>query len=805
MIVMLNYYAHLNGINNDNQLLRSHNRNTAQISGITLKHALLYHTAFLSGLLHDLGKYTERFQQYLSNKGLFRRGEIIHSFQGCKFLLDLYHNESSSDAAYLTAELIAVAVGSHHGQFDCVNENHVAGLRYRSEKEGMDYAEAVNAFLSDCASREEIDCLFQLAAEEIQHWIDMMDNMETGGSEEFHFSVGLLERLISSAIIEGDRADTALFMNGTAVPVFPDDMRAVWQDRLQYFEQKLDALPNDTPINRARRQISDQCKQSAEKPCGIYRLYIPTGGGKTLSVLRYSLAHALRYNKSRLIFTSPLLSILEQNAAQIRKYLGNNDLILEHHSNVIQTDQTQDELDKRELWIQSWEAPVIITTLVQLLNTMFDGKTTSIRRFHALCNSVIVIDEVQTVPAKLLSLFNRAIFFLCTYCNTTVVLSSATQPCLEEVDHPVQITGGEIVPYDPVLWKVFERTTIEPLSSMREDELYGQIREIMHQTNSFLIVCNKKKEAARFVSNLKSNEWITFHLSAGMCMQHRRDVLARMTEILKANSNQDRKTSKQRILCVSTQVIEAGVDVSFETAMRLAAGMDSVIQTAGRCNRNGESELPRPVYLVNCIDEKLGKLREIQNGKDATIELLAAYEADADRFMYSLSSDQAIRHYYHCLYRNMSQEAQDYVLYSSDGRANGSLFDYLSINKKFTVGASEEINAYLLQQAFKTAGKAFSVFEDEAIDILVPYGEGAALIAELQSERAKSDLSYREMLLKKANNYTVSVYAYQKDQLERKGVLNSICDGCILYVQKEYYDDTIGVLDEPGSLPFWEV
>lgn len=794
------YYAHLDGPNGNGQLLRDHNRRTAELAGAVLKSVGLYYAAYLAGLLHDLGKHTIRFQQYLRGESSAKRGSVIHTFQGCKLLLDKYHVQASSDAEYFTAELLAIAIGSHHGLFDCVDSAQSSGLQYRAEKEDIDYEEAVSAFFADCAPIEEIERLFSLAVEEVEKWLTRMDACESAEddrSSEYSFSQGLLARLLMSAVMEGDRTDTADYMCGRTPKPDPGDTVLPWRERLAYMEAKLDKLPSKTPIEQARQRISKQSRKSAELPGGIYRLYVPTGGGKTLSALRYALAHAAKWKKQRLIFTSPLLSILEQNAKQIRNYLGDDELVLEHHSNVVQMDKSQEELDERELLVQSWEAPVILTTLVQLLNTLFEGKTTAVRRFHALCDSVIVIDEVQSVPVKLLSLFNRAVFFLSTYCGATVVLSSATQPCLEKARHPVSVMG-DIVPYDPALWQVFSRTAIMPLPTLQLSELPALIRSRMEETNSMLVVCNKKGEAAELAEQTKSDSWETYHLSAGMCMQHRRDVLAQMEAAL-----EESRKGQKKVLCISTQVIEAGVDISFATAIRMLAGMDSVIQTAGRCNRNGESPERQAVCLINCKDERLGKLQEIQQGKTASIELLAALETNPKAFDYDLSSDAAIRFYYQCLYRNMNKNAQDYVVFSKNGQAEGSLYDYLSSNVKNTLGA-EGIEAFCFWQAFRTAGQFFTVFDENTTDILIPYGEGERLIAALCSERAKRDLAYRAEILKRTNGYTVSVYEYQKRKLETAGAIYKICDGSILVLQKSCYDNKIGIIENEKPA-FWEV
>lgn len=278
--------------------------------------------------------------------------------------------------------------------------------------------------------------------------------------------------------------------------------------------KKLNALPSKTPIEQARRTISSQCRQAAERPGGVFRLSVPTSGGKTLSSLRFAPAHARQFQKQRIIFTSPLLSILDQNAKEIRKYIQDDSLILEHHSNLVCANENGQQLDERELLIETWEAPVIITTLVQLLNTLFSGTTTCIRRFHSLCSSVIVIDEVQTVPSKMLSLFSLAINFLAKICKATVVLCSATQPCTEQIGHPIHGPILEIIPYDINRWNIFQRTDIQSIGTRSLKQIADFALEKLEYVDSLLLVCNTKAEAKSLYRLLKNEGFILFSLSA---------------------------------------------------------------------------------------------------------------------------------------------------------------------------------------------------------------------------------------------------------------------------------------------------
>lgn len=785
----------------DIQTVAEHCRGTARRAAECLSAAGLSKAAYLAGLLHDMGKATPQFRAYIeraANGESVRRGAVVHTFAGARLLLEQYHGPTPASYDDITCELLAFAIGAHHGLFDCVGENGSSGFRHRLSSHDAEYYESVQNFLNHSASRDEIASLFRAACLELtgvfERLQDQLCRDAALARRELPFYVGLTARLLLSAVIQGDRRDTAEFMTGAARPAFPEDRRPIWEERLRYMEHKLKHFPADTDIQKARRQISDQCRLFAERPGGVYRLNVPTGAGKTLSSLRYALAHAARWNKSHIIFTAPLLTILEQNAQVIRNYVGDDSIILEHHSNLIRTRENAEELDLQELLAEDWSAPVIITTLVQLLNTLFSGKTTAIRRFQALSNSVIILDEVQTVPAKMLTLFNLAVNFLAEICGATVVLCSATQPCLEKASHPLVSVPKDIVPYDPVLWKAFRRTQIQHAGTLRLEDIPAFALEILERSDSLLIVCNKKDEAAYLYRELSGRGFNCCHLSAAMCTAHRRAALASLQAALAAG---------EKTVCVSTQVIEAGVDISFGRVIRLSAGMDSVIQAAGRCNRSGEQAEPAPVYLVQCQNENLARLPDIQRGKDATGELLAQYRQRPDGFRNDLSSDEAIGYYYRRLYQEMPEGFQDYRI--KDKRY--TVFSLLADNSYFSDDRAEAHGTYFLNQAFQLAGKLFQVYDEDSVDVIVPYGEGRAVIADLGSDRAGRDLVYRQNCLERAKPYTVSLYQYQLRQLEQKHGLLPIREGddSIWVLTEGFYDQETGFSLAGTAVPFWEV
>ena len=772
------------------QSVSEHCRNTAKYAAEALESVSLTACGYLAGLVHDAGKYTADFQNYIANQ-IGHRGSVNHTFAGVRLLLERYFVPDAEDFSGVVSELLALAAGGHHGQFDCVDDRQKNGFQHRLTKPDIGYEEAAESFFRYCVCQEELDRKFQAAEQELTPVLNkILDTTSENNpfvNDETAFYSGLLSRLLLSAVIEGDRRDTAEFLNNTHFPVKRngEELKWLWDTKLAKMEEKLDQLPQSSPIDRARRAISDKCRGAAERPSGVFRLNVPTGGGKTLSGLRFALAHARRHKKQRIIFVSPLLSILEQNAAVLREYIQDDSLILEHHSNVVRTKETDQQLDEQELLAETWEAPIIISTLVQLLNTLFSGKTTAIRRFHSLCNSVIVIDEVQTVPSKMLTLFSLAVNFLSEICGAAVVLCSATQPCTEQIEHPLHSPISEIVPYDPSLWTVFRRTDIHNTGTMSLEQISDFVLERLRSVDSLLIVCNKKSQAEHLYNLMKDRDLDLFSLSAAMCVAHRRDVLDKLRGALA------QKTHK--VVCVSTQVIEAGVDISFACVIRLTAGLDSVIQAAGRCNRSGEAGLGvlAPVYLVQCQNEALSKLPDIEQGKAATQELLTEFALNPERFGGHFDSNESIEYYYRALYRRTPKGHHDYCV-----KGRPSLFSLLSLNNYCT-----QDQPYYFRQAFHLAGSLFQVFEEDTTDVVVPYSEkGKALIQNLCSEKAEQDPNYLRLLLEEAKPYTVSLYQHQINRLNEEHRLIPL-QGRALGLDGHYRNET-GFSMEESDLEF---
>lgn len=836
----MRYPAHiyLDGNTKKIQTVKEHCEAVAEYAGDSLKKVNLYHAAYIAGLLHDIGKAQKKFAEYIekaSQKEDVRKGSVIHTFQGCRFVLELNHKKGSvlSEDA-ICDEFIAYAIGAHHGLFDCKGIYKEHGFQHRMTEDETGFTEVHQYLLNEILSESSMNRMVQSARNELKAVLAVIARMQQEGlsnycdnaklneeesgpriAQDTYFYMGLTARLLLSSVIEGDRRDTAAFMNGTEYPVFDGYMEnrmQFWEEQLKSMEVKLSSFPANTPLQHARREISDICRNAASGKSGVFRLNVPTGAGKTLSSLRFALAHAAKYGMNRIIFTAPLLTIIDQNAAVIRSFLKDDYIVLEHHTNLNDEqagyheeegktafrENAEDELERQELLAESWDAPVIITSMVQLLQTFFSGKTSCVRRFQALCNSVIVIDEAQAVPGNMLSLFNLMINYLSEICGATILLCSATQPYFEGADHPLLKVPTEVVPYSEDLWKPFKRTEIRKAQGRKLEEMPGFILQEAGKTHSLLVVCNKKSEAEYLFQKIEDAGEKCFHLSASMCMAHRKGVLREIMEAIEYSRNEGK-----RVICVTTQVIEAGVDISFGRVIRFAAGMDSIVQAAGRCNRNGEEPGVSPVYIIDCVGEKLGKLKEIEDGKNAMRDLLISYEDSPASFDTDLSSEKSIRYYYKSLYKAMPGEYQDYSV-KSKGK---SILSMMSINSGYQDGTRTDQFQFVLNQAFAEAGKAFHVFDEETTDVVVPFGDGKEMISELGRKFDESKYvsgMFMADWLKRIKPYTVSLYSYQREMIEKNSGLYRIGD--VLILQEDFYSDKTGIINNnTGSGAFLEV
>lgn len=789
--------AHITVINDETciQSVKEHCLNTAWYAKESLYKVGLGNAAYLAGILHDFGKYTMKYKQYLeaaSEGKKVKRGSVNHTFAAVVYLFERYGTNTKNVNNILTCEVISYAIGAHHGLFDAINKEGQSGFvhRVKKDKDDLCYDEAKTNYLANCVSEEEIDVLFQQATEEVLVFVKKIrdcikprkQNDAADATENLNFLTGLLSRLVLSAVINGDRRDTAEFFDGKPF-IITDADSTLWKKQVDFLEQQIATFVADTKINKARAYISDACADFEAEESGIYKITVPTGAGKTISMLRFALTQAQKHNKKRIIFIIPLLSVLDQNSKVIRAYLESKDICFEHHSNVVKPEEEGDELDRYELLADTWDAPVIISTLVQLLNILFSLKPSSIRRMQSLCDSVIVIDEVQSVPKKLIYMFNMAINFLAYCTNATIVLSSATQPAFDLVKKEIKFSShADIVPYSKELWSVFKRTQIiskEDRSFENESELAEYAADLFRTKQSLLIICNTKRSAARVYDSIKTmTDAEVFHLSTSMCMAHRQKVLEEISE---------RLGCKKRIICVSTQLVEAGVDFSFESVIRLEAGLDNIAQAAGRCNRNGESNTVGTVEIVKLKSENISMLREIETSQDCFRRFMADLKKDHEKYE-NILSPQSVERYFELMFHEL-ESTLGYSL--KVDITNTTIFDLLAQNNAF---GSKNKN-YCINQAFKTAGTYFKVFDDDTFDAIVQYDDVSRILIEEIIKCSPYDFIGLKGLVERAKPYTIHIYAYQREILEESGMLYFDKSGRIMMLNKSAYSADKG-LDE---------
>lgn len=792
------FIAHIRESDQAIQTVEEHLHDVQKLAERAGKKIGLGHVAGLAGMLHDMGKFTIRFKEYLL-QAVFdpenppKRGEVDHSTAGGRLLHRRFHKEKQKTAHPLLAEIVGNAIISHHGNLhDFLSpELESPFLRRVKEKELPEYKEAEQRFFQFVMEEQAFDEYVNEAEAELRAF--MMKHRSLGVETVAMF----VTKFVFSALVDADRTNTRLFEENKlheqemeVLPRFP-----VYYKRLM---DEVAALAQgegaNTPINALRRAMSEQCEAFAEKPSGIYTLSIPTGGGKTLASLRYALKHAMTYNKKRIVYVVPFTTIIEQNAKAVRTILKDDEAILEHHSNVVEIAEKEEQdgimsrQEKMKLARDNWDSPIIFTTMVQFLNTFFANGNRNTRRLHQLSESVIIFDEVQKVPVRCVSLFNKALNFLTETAHSSVVLCTATQPALDYVEHQLnKKPGAEMIREIDEVADAFKRVE---LCDWTENQLHTEtladfVWERMSEVRSVLVILNTKTVVKKLFEQLKEKaeeDIKLFHLSTSMCAAHRTDMLETIRECLK---------QKKRVICLSTQLIEAGVDVSFECVVRSAAGLDSIAQAAGRCNRHGEYGV-RTVYIVDHAEEKMSRLKEIEEGKRIVLQMLRDMQLDASAHDGNLLSRKAMEHYFKRFYKTFGMELDYHLPPLHTNQV--SLLTQLSVKNDYkTAYARQEGNGPLplvLANSYGTASAHFQVIDQQTVDVIVPYKDGKDVIASLNGNQTIENYG---QLMKKAQQFSISLYEYEKRQLEEEGGLVWLMNGTVLALSDGAYDKEYGV------------
>lgn len=460
--------------------------------------------------------------------------------------------------------------------------------------------------------------------------------------------------------------------------------------------------------------------------------------------------------------------------------------MLEHHANVIDDDNLDDELDyyhinnhkQLQLGRDNWNYPIIFTTMVQFLDTFFQKGTRKSRRLHNLTNSIIVFDEVQSVPYQHTELFNAAVNFLHMIGNSSIVLCTATQPAVDEMDLPIVLDDStEMVPNLNETVEAFKRVTfhnkVEPVG-WDTDRIRNFAVQIIQKLDSVLIILNTKTAVKKVYERLaEQEEAYVAHLSTSMCPAHRKKKLADIK----------RKLGNEKVICISTQLIEAGVDISFESVIRSLAGLDSIAQAAGRCNRNKEVETG-DVYLIRAKDEHLSKLPEIRIGGEVTENYILSNPQYADRLL----SPETIKTYF----THFRAQADREIFKAPKG------LDYELMSLLDGSFASKKQPQTKSSGMFKTIERNFEAISSPTTCVLVPFGEGRDIIVRLNEEI--KDYSLFNQLLKKAQQYSVNLYDHELQALSSKNLITPLFNESIYCLNDKAYHEQYGITIEGQAM-----
>lgn len=602
------FYAHSTKLNDksDWQLLKNHLENVGELAEGFAKVFNCAEYGKIAGLLHDLGKYTIEFQQRLEGK----HPRVDHATHGAKIALDQYGN-----GGYF----VAYAIAGHHAG--------LANGEYRDDRKLNN--------LKKRLENPDLPLLKTTWQTEIAPLLP--EKLPTPPLKiKNHFQVAFLSRMIFSCLIDADRLDTEKFCQAAEnLPLSPrGDYPSITELKTQ-FDQSLNAFQqNDNAINQKRSTILFTVRHNAKTlEAGLFSLTVPTGGGKTLTSMAFALDHAETYQKRRIIYVIPFTSIIEQNADVFRKQFGENHqhAIIEHHSAFNDVDiKNPDSRTKLKMAMENWDAPIIITTAVQFMESLFSNRPSDCRKLHRIANSIIILDEAQTLPLDLLRPCMAAIDELAKNYGCSIVLCTATQPALREDDG---FKGGfqnvrELAQSDSInpeqLYKDFQRVSVSHIGELDD----AAIIQRLHDKEQILCIVNTRRQAQVLYQGIVELEG-SFHLSTYMCAVHRKNVLAKIRFALKRG---------KPCRVVSTSLIEAGVDVDFPRVMRSDTGLDSIAQAAGRCNREGKNGKEnshvwiftakdhKPPHELKTYASKMKEVMDIAEFKDDLLGLSAIKE-----------------------------------------------------------------------------------------------------------------------------------------------------------------------------------
>jgi CRISPR-associated endonuclease/helicase Cas3 len=682
-----------------------------------------------AGILHDIGKADALFQAYIRRvNGIddpeydgIGKNRVNHSSAGATFAEELFNQPNMP----IGRALAYIAAGHHAGLpdwFPADTGNAALQIRLQEGKENLNRIRHITEPLVACLR----------AITKPPPFVK---------SDNYHLWV----RMLYSCLVDADFLNTETFMNPAQMNTRSGfkSMIGLKKSFDEYMHRKT-GCASKTAVNIARKEILVSCRSAAEQAPGLFSLTVPTGGGKTLSSLAFALDHAIRYNKQRIIYAIPYTSIIEQTAEIFAEIFGAENIV-EHHSNLDPINDTP----RNALASENWDAPIIITTNVQLFESLFASKSSRCRKLHNIVNSILILDEAQLIRPELLSPCVSVMNTLTRCYGVTLLLSTATQPALPGLD-----TQREIISDPPALYSRLKRTEIIIPISLTDATDWQTLAGDILKHPQVLCVVNSRRDCYDLFSLMPEG---TIHLSALMCGEHRSEVIADIKHRL---SNGD------SIRVISTQLIEAGVDIDFPIVYRALAGLDSIAQAAGRCNREGKLNADGQFGQVHVfVPPKPAPRGLLHKGESTTKELLSITDFD-------LQKPEAYKDYFKCFYSKVNDIGIRF-------------HDWLT---------PDDPNVMAVH--FRTAAQHFHFIDDQAQrPVIVRYGQGDKLLATLRK------YGPNRPLMRKLQRYTVNLPTRLVQAMLHDGRLEENAFGIIAQSGLNIYDDKIGLDIYKESLP----
>ena len=659
----MGYIAHKDG--ERVQTVKEHLEGTAERAGNFAEKFGKREWGYCCGMLHDIGKYSKEFQKKIQENTNDKVDHATAGAQVCKELGGYY-------------PILSYCIAGHHaGLPDYGNTAISSSLCGRWKKKICDYQDY----------KDEVE-IPDLDTEPITFKEDR--NMD--------FSLGTFIRMLYSCLVDADFLDTESFMKNGDTGRNSGETMVTLQNRLKnHISEWLKNTDADT-INGRRTEILSHCIKEGKQKEGIFRLTVPTGGGKTVASLAFALEHAVKNHKDRIIYVIPYTSIIEQNAQVFREILGEEN-VLENHYNVDY--ESSEEFKPMQLASENWDKPVVVTTNVQFFESLFANKSSKCRKIHNIANSVVIFDEAQMLPMDYLKPCIAMLQELVDSYSVSIVLCTATQPALDSFFSKNELIK-ELCPRMEEQFLFFKRVNYQNLGRIREDDLLEKLKK----ENNALCIVNTKKAAQMIYKELQGEG--IYHLSTSMYQKHRKRILAQIRERLK---------QKKKCILISTSLVEAGVDLDFCHVYRQIAGVDSIIQAAGRCNREGQEKAEDSiVFVFDVTDSKIAPSQRLP------VDIAKAILQETD----DISDLDSITEYFKRLYRFREQ----------------------SLDKKNIMGKFQEH-----KYNFETAAKKFRLIEEDTRTILVPVEQEAEeLLVELKHQ------GFSKERMRKASQYCIQVY-----------------------------------------------